>query len=69
MDRFTGQHLGMGQKADDYSIIPLCWMHHLDPEVGYHGNPKEFCEKHGDELHLLQKTYNMALERIRKGEV
>jgi len=50
----TGQ--GMGQRASNYEIIPLCPTHHRTGDYGtaYHKGSVAFEEEFGTELQLLE---------------
>jgi hypothetical protein len=52
----TGQ--GMGQRAPDALVIPLCPMHHQQGGrgVSIHAGQKEFENLYGSELELLAQT-------------
>lgn len=54
---------GMGQKSSNDKVIPLCPVHHKygykDKDIveyGYHQSPKNFEERYGTELELLEKV-------------
>jgi hypothetical protein len=47
---------GMGKKATNYEVIPLCPHHHRNSEESYHQSPKNFTEKWGSQENLLQET-------------
>lgn len=49
---------GMGQRASDYLVIPLCHMHHQHggKGVAIHAGQREFESLYGTELDLLAQT-------------
>ena len=47
---------GMGKKATNYEVIPLCPHHHINSEESYHQSPKEFTDKWGSQEDLLKET-------------
>lgn len=49
-------NMGMGQRASNYDVIPLCSIHHRLGEagVGFHSSAKQFEENFGSELDLLE---------------
>ena len=56
-------HSGVAYKADDDETIALCNIHHNGSkegreagEVGYHESPKEFEERYGTQLEILEQT-------------
>lgn len=49
---------GMGTKAHDLFVIPLCRAHHNE----LHADPVAFEAKHGDQLTLLFRFLDRALE-------
>lgn len=56
---------GMGQRASNYEVIPLCPAHHQDGGhgVAIHAGLKTWESIHGTERELLRKT----LERVQRG--
>jgi hypothetical protein len=48
----------MGTKAHDLFVIPLCRAHHDE----LHADPVAFEAKHGDQLELLFRFLDRALE-------
>jgi len=48
----------MGRKSDNYSVIPLCNLHHNGGEYGVavHSGLKEFERLYGTERELLEQT-------------
>jgi hypothetical protein len=52
----TGQ--GMGQRASNFDVIPLCFQHHRGGKhgVAYHSGRKAFEANFGTEEQLLQKV-------------
>lgn len=55
----TGQ--GMGQRASNFLVLPLCEAHHTGPN-GLHGQRRMFAIMHGSELDLLAQTIEEVLE-------
>ena len=51
---------GMGKKATNYEVIPLCPHHHRNSKESYHQSPKEFTEKWGSQEELLDEILQMA---------
>ena len=47
---------GMGKKATNYEVIPLCPHHHRNSEESYHQSSKDFTEKWGSQEDLLRET-------------
>ena len=47
---------GMGKKATNYEVIPLCPHHHRNSKDSYHQSPKEFNKKWGSQENLLKET-------------
>ena len=47
---------GMGKKATNYEVIPLCPHHHRNSEESYHQSPKAFDDKWGTQEDLLKET-------------
>ena len=47
---------GMGKKATNYEVIPLCPHHHRNSEDSYHQSPQNFTEKWGSQQELLDET-------------
>ena len=47
---------GMGKKATNYEVIPLCPHHHRNSEESYHQSPKDFTDKWGSQEDLLKET-------------
>lgn len=54
----SGLHLGLGQRASHYHVLPLCPQHHGPDKGGggYHDNPRDFIEQHGTEIELYRKV-------------
>lgn len=54
----TGLHLGMGQRAPHWCVIPLCAAHHRTggPGVAYHAGPREWEAIHGTEIELWKRV-------------
>ena len=57
----TGQHLGMGQRASHFHVIPLCQFHHQTGGFGiaFHAGPREWERLHGTETELWTLTQNL----------
>lgn len=51
---------GIGRKANDFEVIPLCPKHHRQGKDAYHYSPKSFTEKWGTQKQLLQETLTMV---------
>lgn len=65
----TRFNCGMGQRADDRSVIPLCFHHHSAQGAdGFHKAPRTWQEKHGTERELLAQTLDL-LETIDEGDL
>lgn len=49
---------GIGQRACDFLVIPLCPVHHTEGGIGvaYHRGPRRFEALYGSELDLLAQT-------------
>ena len=47
---------GMGKKASNYEVIPLCPNHHRNSQESYHYSPKDFTDKWGRQEDLLEQT-------------
>ncbi len=49
---------GIGQRASNFLVIPLCPEHHRTGGLGvaYHGGPRSFEKLYGSELDLLAQT-------------
>jgi hypothetical protein len=47
---------GMGRKASNFEVIPLCPRHHRQGKDSYHYSPKEFTEKWGTQKELLTEV-------------
>lgn len=45
--------MGMGQRNNHFSVIPLCPHHHRHGPDAYHKSPKQFQEKFGTEAELF----------------
>ena len=50
----TGRHLGMGQRASHFHVIPLCPLHHRQGGYGvaYHAGARHWESIHGEEVDL-----------------
>lgn len=57
----TGRHLGMGQRASNLHVIPLCERHHQTGGMGvaYHAGPRAWEAAHGTEIELWRKVQGM----------
>ena len=51
---------GIGRKASNFEVIPLCPRHHRQGKDAYHFSPKEFTKKWGSQKDLLQETLTMV---------
>jgi len=47
---------GMGRKASNFEVIPLCPRHHRQGKDSYHYSPKEFTKKWGTQKELLTEV-------------
>ena len=49
---------GMGQRADNFSVIPLCPQHHQHGNYGvaFHAGPEIWQERYGTERDLLKQV-------------
>ena len=56
-DPFTGRFLGASQKGNAYTTIPLCSHRHHWNGVHVGMGSREFERRYGNELDLLQRTY------------
>lgn len=45
--------VGMGQRASNYDVIPLCPAHHRQGSDAIHAGKRSWEEKFGTELHFL----------------
>ena len=54
---------GMGKKATNYEVIPLCPHHHRNSEESYHHSPKKFSDKWGSQENLLVETLEKKVEQ------
>jgi hypothetical protein len=61
----TGRHLGMGQRASHFHVIPLCPLHHRQggQGVSYHAGPRAWEAIHGTEAELWRRVEDM-LRRV-----
>lgn len=57
----TGRHLGMGQRASNFHVIPLCPRHHRQGRMGeaYHSGPRAWEVIHGTEIELWAKVQEL----------
>mgnify|MGYP005685885633 CR=1 FL=1 len=60
---------GMGKKATNYEVIPLCPHHHRNSEDSYHYSPKSFDKKWGTQEELLKQTIEKQLEQKKLQQV
>ena len=60
---------GMGKKATNYEVIPLCPHHHRNSEESYHQSPKDFTEKWGSQENLLQDNLEHKIKQEKLGQV
>ena len=51
---------GIGRKASNFEVIPLCPSHHRQGIHAYHFSPKIFTEKWGTQKELLNETLTMV---------
>jgi len=51
---------GIGRKANDFEVIPLCPKHHRQVKDAYHYGSKCFTEKWGTPEELLEGTLSMV---------
>ena len=58
-DPTTGQSLGGSQKAPHWATIPLCRDTHHWNGVNVHMGSREFERRWGNEIALLERTYEM----------
>lgn len=47
---------GMGKKASNFEVIPLCPNHHRHGKEAYHYSPQSFTSKWGTQRELLDLT-------------
>jgi len=57
----TGRHLGMGQRASNFHVLPLCPTHHRQGRMGeaYHSGPRAWEVIHGTEIELWAKVQEL----------
>jgi len=56
--------MGMGQRNDNWNVIPLCFHHHsAQGKDGFHKHPKTWQEKHGTETELKEQVDDL-IERV-----
>ena len=60
---------GMGKKANNYEVIPLCPHHHRNSEESYHQSPKDFTEKWGSQENLLIETLEKKADQEKLQQV
>jgi hypothetical protein len=56
---------GVSQRAPHHEAIPLCPIHHQYPaggELAYHASPKQFEDRYGTELELLEQVRGLLLK-------
>ena len=55
---------GMGQRADNYTCVPLCPAHHRTGGhgVAIHAGKRTWEQRHGTELELLERTRTLLEE-------
>jgi hypothetical protein len=58
-DPMTGLPLGGNQKAGHFAVLPLCSKKHHWNSVHVHMGSKEFERLYGNELFLLECTYEL----------
>ena len=51
---------GMGRKASNFEVIPLCPRHHRHGVAAYHYRPTSFTKKLGTQKELLNETLTMV---------
>ena len=55
---------GMGQRASNYEVLPLCPRHHrAEYREGFHRAPRTWQEAHGTERDLLAKVQRLLAAR------
>ncbi len=53
----SGLHVGIGQRASHYHVLPLCPDHHLATSpVGYHHSTTSFVAANGTEIELYRQV-------------
>lgn len=60
----TGEHLGMGQRASNFHVIPLCPRCHRTGGEGiaYHAGPRTWEANHGTEVALWRLVQTLIGE-------
>lgn len=55
--------MGMGQRNDHFSTIPLCHTHHRTGQAGiaFHAGSKTWQERYGTEEELLEQVKSMLM--------
>lgn len=53
--------VGMGQRASNYQVLPLCPMHHRQggPGIAIHAGKQSWELRHGREIDLLEQVREM----------
>lgn len=62
--RPDGQKYGLGQKAPDYEMFPLCRWHHQDAPDSFHNAPGSFRDTYGDERVFVDRTQSELFSMI-----
>ena len=52
---------GIGQRANNFQVIPLCVAHHRIGEESFHYSKKKFNAKWGSQKDLLVETLNLLI--------
>lgn len=60
---------GMGKKATNYEVIPLCPHHHRNSEESYHHSPKNFDDKWGSQEDLLRETLEKKILQEKQQQI
>lgn len=63
-DPETGEHLGLGQRASNFHVLPLCPIHHRTGGMGtaYHAGPRAWESIHGTETELWYRVQALLKE-------
>lgn len=63
-DPKDGRHFGLGQKATNFQVIPLCARHHRTGGEGiaYHAGPRTWEANHGTEVALWRLVQTLIGE-------
>ena len=61
---------GIGQKASDYSAIPLCYRHHREDRDSYHQmGERKFAEQHAIDISKLVVALNELYTAVCRSEL